>query len=92
MKLPWHNKTGIPKAIAILATILMVSIGLCGANLFTVLRFGFLDDSRWASVLLSIAGWVEIAAIIGSILALGFLKGYEHSQKSKAERNQKGTD
>jgi amino acid transporter len=32
MHLPWHNKTGIPKAIAILATIGILAFGLCTAN------------------------------------------------------------
>lgn len=34
MKLPWHNRTGIPKAIAIVATIGILAFGLCSVNLF----------------------------------------------------------
>jgi len=34
MYLPWRNKTGVPKAIAIVATIGILAFGLCSANLF----------------------------------------------------------
>jgi hypothetical protein len=29
---PWRDRTGFPKAVAILATILIVSLGMCGLN------------------------------------------------------------
>jgi hypothetical protein len=30
---PWRDRTGFPKSVAILATILIVSLGMCGLNL-----------------------------------------------------------
>lgn len=33
MHTPWHNKTGIPKAIAILATTAILAFGLCAADM-----------------------------------------------------------
>lgn len=99
MKLPWHNKTGYAKAITILATILVLSIGLCGANFLAVVRFVPLGGPAprpgtptWPGTLLSITGWVEIVGILGSIAGLGFVKGFEHHEKSKTERDQKGND
>lgn len=99
MNLPWNKKTSYSKAIAILATILTISIGLCGANFFAVIRFVPLagpapppGTPTWPGTLLSITGCAEIVGIIGSIVGLSFVKGFEHREKSKAERNQKGTD
>jgi hypothetical protein len=37
MKMPWEDKTGLGKAAAFFATLLLVSIGLCGANFVGVL-------------------------------------------------------
>lgn len=99
MKLPWHNKTGYAKAIAILATILTISIGLCGANWLAVIRFVPLGGPApppgtptWPTTLLSITAWIEIIGILGSIVGLAIVKDFEHREKSKARRNQKGTD
>jgi hypothetical protein len=39
MKMPWNDKTGLAKATAIFATLLLVSVGLCGANFVGVMAF-----------------------------------------------------
>jgi len=82
MKLPWHKRTGYSKAIAILATILTISLGLCGANFFAVIRFVPLGGPApapgtptWPGTVLSITGWAEIVAICGSILGLAIVGG-----------------
>lgn len=33
MKMPWTGKSGMARAAAVLATVLGVSLGLCGANI-----------------------------------------------------------
>jgi hypothetical protein len=48
MHTPWHNRTGIPKAIAIVATIGIIAFGLCSAQLV----FGLpSSNSRWTDLL-----------------------------------------
>jgi hypothetical protein len=39
-KMPWHDKQGRAKAIAVFATILLVSLGLCGVNIVAVMTMG----------------------------------------------------
>ena len=79
MKAPWIGKTGLAKATAILATVLLVSLGLCGVNFLVVAssdspRLGGLRDAisvvfigtalaEWAAILLSVAGLVTVAVI-----------------------------
>jgi hypothetical protein len=36
MNWPWENRTGLAKAVAIFSTILLLSLGLCGANFLAV--------------------------------------------------------
>lgn len=93
MKLPWHNKTGAAKAIAILATILTISLGLCGANFFAVIRFVPLAGPAppsatptWPGNLLTITGTVEIIGIVGSILGLIYVVAFA-APESRARRN-----
>ena len=67
---PWANKTGLAKATAILATVLGVSLGLCGMNFFAVISFA---GSSWFSggvTFLAVAGWIELAAIALSFVGL----------------------
>ena len=68
MKIPWHNKTGLAKATAILSTMLTISLGLCGANFFAFTRFG--NTPVWSTTLLLYTGYVELFAILGSLLGL----------------------
>jgi hypothetical protein len=76
MKLPWHDRTGYPKSIAIFATILTVSLGLCGANLALFSRHGYIsgpnDPTRSAglSMFLMATGFFET---IGIAVGLGGL-------------------
>ena len=58
MKAPWSNRSGIPKAIAILATIALLSFGLCSTNMMF-----FSDSTGPVSTLLQImAGVASMAA------------------------------
>lgn len=69
MHTPWHNKTGIPKAIAILATTAILAFGLCTAGVV----FGPTDsDSKLAGVLefLPIICGVTVGVCV---LALGIM-------------------
>lgn len=75
MKPPWMNKTGLAKVAAILSTILLISLGLCGINFFAVLSvMGNPEEPRraasWPMTVLALAGRVELIAIFGSIFAL----------------------
>ena len=67
MKLPWTNQTGLAKAAAILATILLVSTGLCGANLIAVLTVRNHNSLAFG---LGITAEVELFGIAVSILGL----------------------
>lgn len=79
MKLPWHNQTRLAKWAAILATILLVAVGLCGANFVAVAKFVPLAGPApatpsplpdWAGGVLIVAAFVEAAVIILSTLGL----------------------
>lgn len=65
MKLPWRNKTGIPKAIAILATIGILAFGLCTANFVLAPD----PDSKWLQYAIPLCAITFIA----SMLAVAFL-------------------
>jgi hypothetical protein len=95
MKFPWQNRTGYPKAIAILATILTISLGLCGANFFAVIRFVPLGGPAsspgtptWPGTLLSITGWAEIIAICGSVLGLAIVGGLRSVHTEPATKDE----
>jgi hypothetical protein len=81
MKMPWHNQTGLAKAGAISATLFLISSGLCGGNFALFLKFGSLgggvpppDRPAWATSLLMITGFLELAVIalsaVGVIVVL----------------------
>ena len=77
MKLPWESKTGLAKAATVLATVLLISFGLCGANAFAVVRFLSFNGSeaqraqiRVVNSVLIFTGWVELVGILGSLLGL----------------------
>jgi hypothetical protein len=77
MKMPWTGKSGLAKAVAFFATLLVVSIGLCGANFFAVIRFVPLagpapppGTPTWPTTLLTVTGWMEIAGIAVGVCGL----------------------
>jgi hypothetical protein len=69
MKLPWRDKTGIPKAIAILATTAILAFGLCTANVV----MGVPDsDSRWLKPLQYLIPLCSIF-VVASVISLAVL-------------------
>src|ERR1700761_1835850 len=76
MKLPWQNRTGYSKAIAIFAAITAMSLGLCGANLALFSRYGYIsgpnDPTRSAglSMVLIASGFFEFAGIAVGLVGL----------------------
>ena len=67
MRLPWHNRTGLAQAAAFLATILTISLGLCGANVLALEIVSY--ESQLAGVLF-VTGIAELIAILVSFAAL----------------------
>lgn len=70
---PWTDKTGLAKATAILATIALVSIGLCGANILATVFVplsGGDGSSAWITEIWMFAGFAEIAGICTGIAGL----------------------
>ena len=77
MKMPWQDKTGLAKAATVLVVILLISLGLCGANFVAVLGFvgvnegGSSGASKQAlSGVLTVAGVLELAGIALSLCGL----------------------
>jgi hypothetical protein len=70
MKMPWEGRSGLARWIAIYATLLLVSSGLCGANagLWSLLdsasKANPYSIADWAGILLMITGFVEWLGII----------------------------
>ncbi|MDP9050981.1 MAG: hypothetical protein M3O31_09730 [Acidobacteriota bacterium] len=62
---PWENKSGLAKALAILATVLGISLGLCGANYAVMIVTHSAIDG-----FLVTTGMVELIGILGSIIGL----------------------
>ena len=78
MKMPWHNQISLPKAAALFALLLLVSLGLCGANAALFSRFATIsggtpppDRPVWASMTLMTTGFFELIGM--AIGALGLL-------------------
>lgn len=69
MHTPWHNKTGIPKAIAIVATIGIIAFGLCTANLFVPP----LNSERWERVQSYVAGAYSVTVILSVVVLIVLL-------------------
>jgi hypothetical protein len=63
---PWERKSGLAKATAILATIFLVSIGLCGANFVAATSFPRFNGN---GILMS-TGWIELLCMGLSLLGL----------------------
>lgn len=69
MRAPWTNKTGLAKATAILATVLGISLGLCGVNYIAfVSHYDTLGNAAFQ--ILVWAAWCETAAIVVSAAGL----------------------
>jgi hypothetical protein len=64
MKWPWTGKSGLSKTAAILATTLLISTGLCGANFI-----GARNATQGASIWLFL-GIIELAAMVLSTIGL----------------------
>jgi hypothetical protein len=70
MKMPWHGKAGLAKATAVLATLLLVSTGLCGTNYLAVFAFRSLPNQSGLATLLILTGTAELIGIVIGILGL----------------------
>ena len=68
MKLPWQNQTGLAKLAAILATILLVALGLCGANFVAVMKFVPFDGTSRETPL-----WVSQGLMLTAFFELFFM-------------------
>ncbi len=81
MHTPWHNKTGIPKAIAILATTAILAFGLCTTNVLTGVPG---SDSRWLKPLQYLPALCSII-VIASVITLAVLFDLKN-RRSKRRR------
>ncbi len=76
MKMPWHNQTGLAKLAAILATVLGIALGLCGANFVAVMKFAVgrpgapSSISTWVGQGLMVTAYLELALMILSAAGL----------------------
>ncbi len=75
MKMPWDGKTGLAKAATMWTLVLLLSLGLCGANLALFGRYGAIsgggpvsDRTIFATNSLMVTGFLElIGMLIGAI-------------------------
>jgi len=89
MRTPWATKTGLAKTATIFATVLLVSLGLCGLNDVAMLNY-VPGRHRWNQFLL-IAAWTELAAIAVSVMSLLVIAGieiYRTLRKPRADSRQ----
>lgn len=74
MRMPWSNKVGLAKVVAIVATILLVSLGLCGINFVAAIGLASqgarIVSAGWLQEFFLIAGLIESVAIVVSAIAL----------------------
>jgi hypothetical protein len=70
MKMPWHGKTGLARPTAILATLLLVSSGLCGANYVAVIGSQSRQTPGWLGGLLIATGIAELLGIAVGLVGL----------------------
>jgi hypothetical protein len=74
MQLPWRNQTGLAKLAAILAAVLGIAFGLCGANFVAVMKFvpfrGPTATPVWVSRGLMVTAYLELAVMILSAAGL----------------------
>ena len=75
MKMPWEDRTGLAKAAAVLATGLVISLGLCGLNLAAFAAFSRgLDSPLVVTGYLELGGMAVCAAGLLFVLLLFLLK------------------
>ena len=75
MKMPWDGKSGLAKAAALWTLVLLLSLGLCGANFALFARYGAIagsgpvsDRTIFATNSLMVTGFLElIGMVIGAI-------------------------
>jgi threonine/homoserine/homoserine lactone efflux protein len=65
MRLPWHNQTGIAKLATILATICILSFGLCTASAIT-----YPANSGARQILWNVCTWTFAGTVVVTLLAL----------------------
>ena len=75
MKAPWTGTTGLSRAAAILATVFLISLGMCGVNYAAFIRFVPLNDSSpgphwWSGGILSTTGTLELIGIAVGLVGL----------------------
>jgi len=98
MKMPWAKKTGLAKLITIFASILGISVGLCGANFAAVETISYSSASggilyglkEFLQVSLTITAVLEAVAILislGSLVLLGL--AYILIRLTNADHNRK---
>jgi hypothetical protein len=77
MKFPWTDLSGIARWITAIATIFLVLLGLCGANVAAFLAFApdFIseDPHHKASLTSRILGWTGYAELCGMVICLALL-------------------
>jgi hypothetical protein len=69
MWMPWRNKTGLAKAAVILTMILSIATISYGLNVALRLEILSIPPS-WAGDALLAFGWVELAAVVASVVGL----------------------
>lgn len=77
MHTPWHNKTGIPKAIAILATIGILAFGLCTANFLVAPD----PDNKWLQYAIPLCAITFVASMLAVALLIDLSK--KRSRKNR---------
>jgi hypothetical protein len=78
----WRNKTGLAKAAVILTTILSIATIACGLNV--ALGLGILSiPPSWAGDAILAAGWIELAALVVSLVGLMIVLGVWLASRSK---------
>jgi hypothetical protein len=97
MRSPWHNKSGLAKAAAILATTFSIALGLCGINFAAYITLH--PDLPIIVTGLLETGWAELIAMILSLAGLlivgllAFLKLFNRGvQPSPTQTEKKGDD
>ena len=80
MHTPWHNKTGIPKAIAVSATLCILCFGLCSTGLLTTV-----SNRQWPTALIAMFAVSGDLAVISFIVMLILLaiSGYQRKRRNR---------
>lgn len=68
MRMPWKDRTGLAKAVAVLVTVLLVSTGLCGLNVITEITIFPFDSGPSKGIRALVANALLITAYIESVL------------------------